>query len=348
MPKNRIYNVFLESFRRFYRTASIDTMLWTFHTIEFTIYTILALVEYFLFGFSPFITIARTALSFCGLRVLPLLHFQEAKQKYGSPSPPHLQLSKFDQTWTLIWGYISFVFLYFFMQPFDRWVTPLLESDCLRSRWRGENHLRGNCVEHPVLLVHGFCCNSMFWLPTRAYLYWMGVRDVFSVSLAPCLGDISAYARTISNKVDAILQKTGAEKVIIVGHSMGGIASRCYIHELNGFSKVEKLIALASPHNGTQIANWSPLKLLKLERSCILQMAVGSSFLEGINRMEISKEGPKVPMTNIFSYDDDIVLPQESSILERGYPFGYAIFTKNKQVGAEGAQGGSFNTHQAA
>ncbi|MEM2085875.1 MAG: hypothetical protein QXF06_00525 [Archaeoglobaceae archaeon] len=48
--------------------------------------------------------------------------------------------------------------------------------------------------------------------------------------------------------VDNILRTTGASKIDIVAHSMGGISSRYYLKVLGGGNKVDDYITLSSPH----------------------------------------------------------------------------------------------------
>lgn len=59
--------------------------------------------------------------------------------------------------------------------------------------------------------------------------------------------------------VDQILQVTGKSKVILVGHSMGGLACRDYIQRWKSPSEltVAKLLTLGTPHLGANIAQFS-------------------------------------------------------------------------------------------
>ncbi|PWI48048.1 hypothetical protein CEE45_08460 [Candidatus Heimdallarchaeota archaeon B3_Heim] len=61
-------------------------------------------------------------------------------------------------------------------------------------------------------------------------------------------------ANRISQWVDEILNDTGADKIDLVGHSMGGLSSRYYIKFLDGLDKVEDYVSLGSPHHGENIA----------------------------------------------------------------------------------------------
>lgn len=86
--------------------------------------------------------------------------------------------------------------------------------------------------------------------------------------------------------------------------------SRHYVQ--NGHAgRVAKIIAVGSPHNGTYVTSGGGSDILQC--ACLNQMKPGSRFLDELNRQE---GNPVVPITNIFSYDDEIVVPQESSIMQ--------------------------------
>ncbi len=66
--------------------------------------------------------------------------------------------------------------------------------------------------------------------------------------------DNARSAARLSGIVDEALRETGARKVIIVAHSMGGLVSRYYCRVLGGEAKVHHLILLASPTMGSPAA----------------------------------------------------------------------------------------------
>lgn len=63
----------------------------------------------------------------------------------------------------------------------------------------------------------------------------------------------------VGDAVQKVLNKTGAEKVILVGHSMGGLASRQYLQDSNlwqsdGEHHVAKLLTIGTPNGGSNIS----------------------------------------------------------------------------------------------
>ena len=60
----------------------------------------------------------------------------------------------------------------------------------------------------------------------------------------------------LSHAIDEVLQKTGRDKIILMGHSMGGLASREYIQnpinwQSDGKHHVAKLVTTGTPHGGS-------------------------------------------------------------------------------------------------
>ncbi|MEZ4389656.1 MAG: hypothetical protein R3A48_01065 [Polyangiales bacterium] len=66
--------------------------------------------------------------------------------------------------------------------------------------------------------------------------------------------DNARSASRLAGIVDEALRETGARKVILVAHSMGGLVARYFCRVLGGESKVHQLILLASPTLGSPAA----------------------------------------------------------------------------------------------
>lgn len=63
--------------------------------------------------------------------------------------------------------------------------------------------------------------------------------------------DLSLTTSQLDQKIDGILNQTGAERVDIVAHSMGGLVARNYITDASRASKVGKLVEVGVPHLGS-------------------------------------------------------------------------------------------------
>ena len=65
----------------------------------------------------------------------------------------------------------------------------------------------------------------------------------------------------------------------LVGFSMGGIVSRIWLQNYNGFNRTKRFISIGSPHNGTFTAQFVPSSLFP----GIADMKRGSSLLSQLN-----------------------------------------------------------------
>jgi triacylglycerol esterase/lipase EstA (alpha/beta hydrolase family) len=157
----------------------------------------------------------------------------------------------------------------------------------------------------PVLLLHGVLCNAGVWAGLCGDLAARGIGPVYALSYGPPLASIEVFADQVAAKVDAILSATGAARVAIVGHSMGGIVARAYIRRY-GVAKVGSLMTLGAPHHGSVHAWLFP-------GTCLGQLRPGNVWLAELNRTEAPLPG--VRLTSLWSWHDSMVAPQTSSRL---------------------------------
>jgi pimeloyl-ACP methyl ester carboxylesterase len=123
----------------------------------------------------------------------------------------------------------------------------------------------------PVVLVHGFNANWHTWdtyLGPQGYLatvslhgYAVGDGQVPGVMNTGSLGNPAAHTNTIAENavilgqyIDNVQKITGAEKVDLVVHSMGGMISRYYIDRVMTDVDVAQLVILGTPMAGSDCA----------------------------------------------------------------------------------------------
>ena len=157
----------------------------------------------------------------------------------------------------------------------------------------------------PVLLLHGVLCNAGVWQGFRKYLTARGIAPLYTLSYGPPLASIEVFAAQVARKIDYIRRATGAPRVAIVGHSMGGLVARAYLRRF-GCESVSSLITFGSPHHGSVHAWLSP-------GACLAQLRPGNRWLAELNRLEDSE--PTVPTVSIWSWHDSMVAPQTSGRL---------------------------------
>lgn len=126
-------------------------------------------------------------------------------------------------------------------------------------------------LPRPVIMVHGFISNWQTWksyLGTSGYLASIGLNG-FAVGDGQAQGTlntgsfanpaqrtntIAQNAQILSQYIAQVKQRTGAEMVDLLVHSMGGLIARYYIDRLMQGRDVAQLIMLGSPMGGSDCA----------------------------------------------------------------------------------------------
>ncbi|MBI4362856.1 MAG: triacylglycerol lipase [Euryarchaeota archaeon] len=163
-------------------------------------------------------------------------------------------------------------------------------------------------AKDPVVLVHGWGMNCVLTFGVMKYKLENDGYQTFCLDFSNPIGSNYQNARELSAKVDAVLAKTGAPKVDIVEHSMGGLSSRYYIKNMGGASKVRDIVELGSPNHGT----WLALVAFGISPGAY-EMLPGSSFLNALNSGD-ETPGP-TRWTSIRSVCDEAMYPKDSPIL---------------------------------
>jgi len=171
----------------------------------------------------------------------------------------------------------------------------------------------GDAAGPPVLLLHGYGCNSGYWVDLTPRLDAARISHA-TLDLAPVTGSIDAYLPLVEAGVDALLAATGAAKVIIVAHSMGGLVARAWMRE-HGARRVARIVTIGTPHHGTSLASFG----VGLNAQ---QMRRDGTWLQALAASEDAAK--RALITSIYSHHDNIVAPQTSSELEgaRNLAFG--------------------------
>lgn len=110
----------------------------------------------------------------------------------------------------------------------------------------------------PVVLVHGYVHNRSAFVVLSRQLRRAGFRYVHGLNYNPLRYDIPEIAEMLAVEVDRVRDVAGAQRVMLVGHSMGGIVARYYTQELAAPDSVDTVITLASPHRGTYTTYLAP------------------------------------------------------------------------------------------
>jgi triacylglycerol lipase len=113
---------------------------------------------------------------------------------------------------------------------------------------------------YPIVLAHGFFGFEEFagldfetyFFEVKADLAAHGEPLVFTPAVDP-FNDSTFRGARLAEHIEEILAETGHEKVILVGHSQGGLDARVVAHEHP--DRVAAVISFATPHEGTRVAD---------------------------------------------------------------------------------------------
>ena len=201
------------------------------------------------------------------------------------PSPAR-RLTAAESVRMLFGEYAAFLLIFVVILPFER-------------LWMGRDRLRP--CPRPLLLVHGYSCSRGVWWLTRRRLEAAG-HTVATISLAPPYTNIGKLVPQLGERIAMVCQATGADRVVLVAHSMGGLVCRSYLAR-HGSDRVERLITIASPHSGSELAR---IGIGKNAR----EMEPGSRWLK-----DLGQAGLPVPAVAIRTAHDNFVMPQDNQRL---------------------------------
>jgi triacylglycerol lipase len=163
-------------------------------------------------------------------------------------------------------------------------------------------------THNPVVFVHGYTGNSTNFATLQAYLVangWSAGRLYgYNYNWA---GSNVISAQGLAAFVDDVKARTGASKVDIVNHSMGGLVSWWYIKELGGQQYVRHLASLAGANHGTTAA------YACLVYTTCQQMSPGSSFIQTLASGDETPGDTKY--ATWYSPCDGVINPYTSTML---------------------------------
>ena len=216
----------------------------------------------------------------CVVRLIIVALIYALAWRHHSPAP---RLSWRQAAAMALGEYAAFIANFVFIAPFER---------C----WMGDDRLSRGNGRPPLLLVHGYGCSRAAWWYQRRRLEAAG-WSVATLSLEPLYTSIENYVEALARRVDEVLEKTDEPRLILIGHSMGGLVARAYLRR-HGAGRVARLVTLGTPHGGSWLARLGCGANAR-------QMRPGSRWLAAL-----AGETPPVDTLVVFSRHDNYVLPQ--------------------------------------
>jgi len=160
----------------------------------------------------------------------------------------------------------------------------------------------------PVVFVHGYTGSASNWVTAMSVFRSAGwsSSNLFAYEYNS-YGSNVTNARGLATFVDQVKARTGASKVAIVNHSMGGLVSQYYLKVLNGNSNVSHLASIAGANHGTTAAG-----------ACLVfvtcqQMYPGSAFIAQISAGDETPGATRY--ATWYSPCDGVIIPYTSTRL---------------------------------
>ncbi|MFD3542443.1 lipase family alpha/beta hydrolase [Streptomyces sp. NPDC058662] len=161
----------------------------------------------------------------------------------------------------------------------------------------------------PIVFVHGWNSDGSVW-ETMAGRFRADGRPADHLdqwTYDATQSNVTTAAR-LAEEIERVLAATGAERVDIVTHSMGGLSSRYYLKNLGGTAQVDAWVSLAGPNHGTETARWCG-------GDPCAEMRPGSAFLNALNADD---ETPGSPRYATWGSPCDSVISPRSSVALSG------------------------------
>jgi pimeloyl-ACP methyl ester carboxylesterase len=195
---------------------------------------------------------------------------------------------------------------------FEEFKASMLHSSWYMARAAAHTRVYPRSAAPPVLLLHGYGCNSGYWAYLVPLLDAARISHA-TVDLEPVTGAIDDYVPLVERAVQELCEQAGTDKVAIVAHSMGGLVARAWMRR-QGSARVARVITLGTPHHGTALASFGlGANAAQMRRAADAGEAAASAWLRELAAGEDA--ATRALVTSIYTHHDNIVAPQTSSQL---------------------------------
>lgn len=158
--------------------------------------------------------------------------------------------------------------------------------------------------KYAVLLLHGYGRCQTDWLWMRKQLQHL---PVFTVNLQPTFARIEEITNfSLPHTIRNIRKLTGCEKIILIGHSMGGLVASYYREFLDHNQEISGVITIGTAFHGTKVA------IVGVGANA-RQMCPGSQFL---NLLRHKIQHHHQHYYQIATEFENLIFPWESSLLQ--------------------------------
>lgn len=153
----------------------------------------------------------------------------------------------------------------------------------------------------PVLFVHGYTHTASAWILYALWFRRAGYMDLHAMTYNSWKLDFQGIVRQLERETQAILRQRPGQKIILVCHSLGGLAARALLNTSELRRHVLALVTLGTPHQGTTLARIGMNDLAH-------RLEFQGQLIADIEATDIPTG---VPSLAIYSPVDNMVMPLE-------------------------------------
>ena len=114
-------------------------------------------------------------------------------------------------------------------------------------------------LRHPLVFMHGFGMYAALWRKGMLHDEAMHLRQRGVWAFAPNVSPyhtVSGRAEQWEERIEHVLRETGAQKLNLIAHSMGGLDARFLISRRGWHRRVATLTTISTPHHGASAADY--------------------------------------------------------------------------------------------
>jgi triacylglycerol esterase/lipase EstA (alpha/beta hydrolase family) len=215
----------------------------------------------------------------------------------------------------------------------EEFAASMLQSSWSMPRAAPRQTINTGSRRPPVLLLHGYGCNSGYWSHLAALLDAARISYA-TLDLEPITCGIDDYVPLVQRAAERLCAQTGAAKLVIVAHSMGGLVARAWLRK-HGAARVARVITLGTPHHGTCLASFGVGRNAAQMRRAGPADGLESDWLRVLAAGESA--ATRALVTSIYTHHDNIISPQTSSFLAGAHNIemggvGHVAMGRNRRV----------------
>lgn len=175
----------------------------------------------------------------------------------------------------------------------------------VRPTMNGDGRKVDRIHDTPVAVIHGYFHNRSGFDFLSAELRRRGFRWIHGMNYNPIGQSVPDLAERFGRYVEDLRRISGARRVHVIGHSLGGVIARWYVEEMGGYRAVDTCVTIGTPHRGTYAAFLGPGAAAK-------DLRPGSGVMR---RLETSLRRTGVKYVNLYSDLDLLIVPPSSAML---------------------------------